>query len=228
MKVITCQIFASDFKHFLPPEVEMRVLDIALHVSPERLRDKLQECVDEMEDGCKHIILGYGLCSCAVEGVVSQKASLVLPRMDDCTGVMLGSKAEYLRQQQDEPGTYYLSQGWMEAGTHLFAEYEGMVKRFGEERARRLMHSMIHHYSRLAYIDSDYAPTPQEYQDYCEETAANFNLRLARLPGSSRLIQKIIARQWDEDFLVFGPGKPIDRWRFFDDQDGKSLQAAEG
>lgn len=226
MKIITCEIFAPEFKRLLPPDVEMRVLDIALHVSPDNLRSKLQETVTEMENGCKHIVLGYGLCSCAVEGVVSQKASLVIPRMDDCTGVMLGSREEYLRQQSQIPGTYYLSQGWMEADTHLFAEYKLMVDRFGQERADRLMKNMIRHYTRLAYITSDQNPDEPKNKEYCKKTASQFNLRYQEIPGSLRLLEKIAARKWDQDFVVFGPGEPVDRWRFFSDWQNKEADQA--
>ena len=227
MKIVTCQIFASDFRRLLPPETEIRTLDIALHVNPGQLKIKLQECVDELDHDCRHIILGYGLCSCAVEGVVARNASLVIPRMDDCTGVMLGSKSEYLCQQQIEPGTYYLSQGWMEADTHLFAEYQIMLKRFGEERAHRLMQSMLAHYRRLAYITSDINPSEVRNRNYCLETARQFNLRFEEIPGSTRILKKLIARQWDEDFLVFEPGEPIDRWRFFESNDGSRPMAAQ-
>ena len=227
MKIITCQIFAPYFRRLLPPETEIQVLDIALHVSPELLRVNLQECIDRMDHGCRHIVLGYGLCSCAVEGVMSHKASLVIPRMDDCTGIMLGSKAEYLHQQQTEPGTYYLSQGWMETDTHLFAEYEVMIKRFGEERARRLMQSMLAHYHRLAYITSGLDTANGQNREYCLETASRFNLRFEEIPGSTRILKKLIDRRWDEDFLLFGPGEPIDRWRFFDGNDGNPPVAAQ-
>jgi hypothetical protein len=221
MKLITCEIFAADFKHLLPPDIEMHVLDIALHVNPENLHKKLQELVSRIDQGCKHIILGYGLCSCSVEGLVSDLASLVIPRMDDCTGIMLGSRDEYLRQQKTTPGTYYLSQGWINSGTHIFSEYKGMVERFGRERADRLMNSMIRHYTRLAYITADYAPDDRDNKHYCRLTADRFGLEFQELPGSSHLLKKIIARQWDQDFVVFAPGEPVDRWRFFPDPPGE-------
>ena len=62
------------------------------------------------------IILGYGLCSRAVVGLRAEGCTLVVPRVDDCIAIFLGSGDAYRTQHCSEPGTYYLTKGWIEAG----------------------------------------------------------------------------------------------------------------
>ena len=59
---------------------------------------------------------GYGLCSQGVIGVRANDCTLVVPRVDDCIAIFLGSASAYKKQSRTEPGTYYLTKGWIEVG----------------------------------------------------------------------------------------------------------------
>jgi len=54
-----------------------------------------------------------------------------VPRVDDCIAIFLGSRAAYADQCHQEPGTYYLTKGWIEVGDTPFAEHERLVERYG-------------------------------------------------------------------------------------------------
>jgi len=49
----------------------------------------------------------------AVIGLKSEYSTLVIPKVDDCIGILLGSNDEYKTQQLQQPGTYYLTKGWL-------------------------------------------------------------------------------------------------------------------
>ncbi len=106
----------------MPPDMEHEALDVGLHVNPQSLKRALRESIENSADTFDTIILGYGLCSRAVEGLGSSSSTLVVPRVDDCIGILLGSREAHRSETLREPGTYYLSRGWIDTGKHLFEE----------------------------------------------------------------------------------------------------------
>jgi len=192
----------------LPPEATPKVLDFGLHVNPEALRSSLQEAIDVAAEAADTIILGYGLCSQAVVGLRANGCTLVVPKVDDCIAIFLGSAAAYQAQARSAPGTYYLTKGWIEAGDTPFGEYDSLVAQYGEERARRLMGRILKNYTRLALINTGQYEL-ERYRDYSRRTAERFGLRYEEIPGSDALVRRMVHGPWDGDFVVARPGETI-------------------
>ena len=115
-RIIACAAVLEELRPLLPPDVECLTLESGLHLRPERLKEELQKLINEVSGQAKHIIVGFGLCSMAVVGLKSEGSFLVVPRVDDCIAMSLGSQEAYRNQLRKEPGTYFLSRGWIEAG----------------------------------------------------------------------------------------------------------------
>ncbi len=81
--VIACATVIEEMLPLLPPDVGHRVLDFGLHTDPAKLRQTLQQTIDEVDPAVDTIILGYGLCSQGVIGLRSAHARLVVPRGHD-------------------------------------------------------------------------------------------------------------------------------------------------
>ncbi len=207
-KVIACATVIEEMLSHLPPGVEYCVLDFGLHVNPEALRGALQETIDASDTSFETILLGYGLCSQAVVGLSANGCTLVVPKVDDCIAIFLGSEQAYKAQFRAEPGTYYMTKGWIEAGDSPFGEYEDMVAQYGEEKARYLMGKLLKNYTRLALINTGEYDL-ERYRDYCRHTAENFALRYEEIPGSNTLIKKLLRGPWDDEFVVAHPGETI-------------------
>ena len=207
-KVIACATVIEEMLPLLPPGVDYRVLDFGLHVNPEALKRALQEAIDASAISDKTILLGYGLCSQAVVGLRANGCTLVVPKVDDCIAIFLGSGEAYKAQSRAEPGTYYLTKGWIEAGDSPFGEYDSLVKHHGEEKARRLMGKILKNYTRLALINTGQYEL-ERYRDYSRRTAERFGLRYEEIPGSNALIKKLLHGPWDDEFVVTRPGETI-------------------
>jgi hypothetical protein len=208
-KVIACATVIEEMLPLLPPEVAYEVLDFGLHLTPDKLRTALQDTINAAgAEGFDTLILGYGLCSMAVVGLTATNCTLVVPRVDDCIAIFLGSHAAYKEQSGKEPGSYYLTKGWIEVGDTPFKEYTPLVERYGKKRARRMMQLTLKNYTRLAYIDTGQYEQ-ERFRDYARRTAAEFNLRYEEISGSTALIQKMIYGPWDDDFVVTRPGQTI-------------------
>ena len=206
--VIACATVIEEMLPHLPPGVETQVLDFGLHVNPQDLKRVLQEKIDALAPRVNTILLGYGLCSMAVVGLQATDCTLVVPKVDDCIAIFLGSGAVYRQQARGEPGTYYLTKGWIEAGSSPFAEYDSLVERYGEKKAEWLMSQMLKNYTRLALINTGQYEL-ERYRDYSRSTAARFGLRYEEIPGSDALIRKMPQGPWDGDFVVASPGETI-------------------
>ncbi len=212
--VIACATVIEEMRPLLPVGVAHQVLDFGLHTHPNRLRQALQHVIDEASGQVDVVILGYGLCSHGVIGLRATGCTLVVPRVDDCITIFLGSGAVRQEQCRDQPGTYYLTKGWIEAGDGPFFEYEHLATRYGPERAEEAIGLMLEKYTRLALINTGEYDI-ERYRDYAQRTAARFGLRYEEIEGSTALLRKMIAGPWDGDFVLVPPGEVIEYDRFY-------------
>jgi hypothetical protein len=208
-KIIACETVIEEMQPMLPPGIALEVLDFGLHLIPNNLKKILQQAIDNLDGEFNTVILGYGLCSLAVVGLQTRKYTLVIPRVDDCIAIFLGSKNAYNEQAKKEPGTYYLTKGWIEVADTPFAEYERLVEQYGRERADRIMGIILKHYTRLAYIDTG-QKDQDRYREYARTTAKKFNLRFEEIAGADTLIRKLLFGPWDDEILVAPPGHTIE------------------
>jgi hypothetical protein len=207
-KVIACATVIEEMLPLLPDDVSYEILDFGLHLTPEKLRGQLQATINATDAKVDTIILGYGLCSMAVVGLKATGCTLVVPRVDDCIAIFLGSRAAYHEQFGREPGTYYLTKGWIEVSDTPFAEYERLVEKHGPEQAERMIKLMLKNYTRLAFIDTGHYEQ-ERFREYARRTAERFELRYEEIPGSKALVKKMLYGPWDDDFVIVRPGETI-------------------
>lgn len=208
IKVIACATVIEEMLPLLPFGLTCEVLDFGLHLHPENLRHTLQEAINTASAETDTLILGYGLCSLAVVGLRAANCTLVVPRVDDCIAIFLGSRAAYKEQSSKEPGTYYLTKGWIGVSDTPFAEYQRLVERYGQKQAERMIKLVLKNYTRLAFIDTG-QHGQERYREYARRMAEQFALRYEEIPGSTALIQKMLNGPWDDDFVVVRPGETI-------------------
>ena len=207
-QVIACATVIEEMLPFLPEDVTSDVLDFGLHLRPAELKKALQKKIDEASEQADVLLLGYGLCSMAVVGLHATTAHLVIPRVDDCIAIFLGSCDAYKEQARKEPGTYYLTKGWIEVGDSPFSEYQRLVEKFGADKADRMTRLMLKNYTRLGFINTGQYEI-ERYREYAQMTAGKFNLRFEEIEGSPALVKKMIFGPWDNEFLVVEPGQTI-------------------
>ncbi len=224
-KVLACATVMEEMLPLLPADMPRQVLDFGLHINPASLKAALQQAIDASAAEADTVILGYGFCSMAVVGLRANGCTLVVPRVDDCISIFLGSREMYKEQVRGEPGTYYLTKGWIEVGDTPFSEYDRLVEKYGEKRADRLIRLSIKHYTRLALIDTgrtaasgsdDMAP----YRDYARRLAERWDLRFEEIQGSNELVRRMLFGPWEggsgaHDFVVVRPGETITYQHFF-------------
>jgi hypothetical protein len=140
-----------------------------------------------------------------VIGVQARRATLVMPRVHDCIAIFLGSHDAYREQARREPGTYYLTKGWIAVGDSPFEQVKRLSGKYGPARARRMVDLMLRHYTRLAFINTG-AYQQEEFAEYARATAQEFGLRFDEVDGDGDLVRKLVHGPWDDDLVVVPPG----------------------
>ena len=207
LAVIACQTVEAEMRPLLPPGTEFRVLEQGLHRTPDKLRESLQREIDTID--ADEILLGYGLCGNGVAGLHSSRARLVVPRVDDCISLLLGSFDRYREEFQREPGTYWFSQGWIDHSMDPYKEYQRCVEKYGDETARWVAHEMMKGYRRTALIDTGVCPTAR-LREYVRQFADFFGLHYEEMAGTDDLLRALVSRdRQDHQFVVAEPGQQI-------------------
>jgi hypothetical protein len=195
----------------------LEFLSWGLHTEPDQLRVALQRSIDATEEGFDAILLGYGLCSNGLEGIVARNTRLVITRGHDCMTCLLGSKERYSEYFDANPGTYWYTPGWIEnhlsPGQERYEKtYRQYVEQFGEDNAQYLMEmeqDWFRKYTTAAYVDLGVGDT-KEHEAYTQRCADWLKWRFDRLEGDAGLIVRLLNGEWDDqEFLVVEPGHMI-------------------
>lgn len=181
-------------------------IEPGLHNRPEALKSRIQGQLG-LIDNVDVVLMVFGYCGNGLLGVRPAGFKIVVPRVDDCIPLLLGSLAERRRISR-EAGTYFLTKGWLDYEQNILWEYDRCVSRYGEERALRLMKTMLGNYGRFMVIDTGAYPL-ESVLPRTTGFAARLGLKHAVTPGSPRLLHKLLLGQWDEEFVVIEPGQEV-------------------
>jgi hypothetical protein len=207
-KVIACATVLEEMLPLMPEGMKYQRLEFGLHNEPDKLRKSLQDAIDATEPDVETILLGYGLCSRSVTGLKSGKCRLVIPKIDDCIGIFLGSLDAYNQQHRKEPGTLYYTKGWIEAHENPYEQMPDLVSKYGEAKAKTFFRIMIKNYTRMVFINTGNYKI-EKYREWIQKSAGELNLRYEEIKGSNALIKKLLLGQWDGEFVISPPGKAI-------------------
>ena len=239
---IVCDVMKSDLterKDIDSSNTDYIFMEQQLHNRPGTMREKLQEEIAKISSDYDKIILSYGLCSNGVVGLKSEEHEIIIPRVDDCISLFLGSKERYIEEFKKDPATYYLCRGWIEYGGDPYRAYlvwtgqdkklpkewftsrEVYGREYDEATARMLFVELLKNYKRIVLINNndlkkihiDYA---RDMVDFMSE-ALGREVILEEIKGSSSFLKKLIHCEWDDkNFLRIKPGKEILQKYFFD------------
>jgi hypothetical protein len=204
-KIIACATVAEELRLMGVPQEDLLELEFGLHVYPEKLHETLQREIDSIP-GEADIVLGYGLCSNAAVGLASASHRLIIPRVDDCIALFLGSRQEHLRRLREEPGTYFLTKGWIKAAELPINDYLRLVEKYGEERAMRVIKVMLANYKRVVLINTGNYLL-DEFREAARSMADTLELEYAEIPGSNRMLRAMLDGSWDSEYIIVEPGE---------------------
>jgi hypothetical protein len=183
-------------------------VESGLHLKPESLRGRLQEELDCLSHADR-VLLGFGFCGHAVAGLISRDYELIIPKVDDCISLLLGSR-ENRERCCKSGGIYFLTKGWLEGEFNIWKEYQSVLARFGPDKTERIYRRMLAHYQFLGLIDTG-AYELDVLIPLVSEIATTLNLKTRVLPGSDLYLKKLLTGPWTEgDFVIVPPHTQIE------------------
>jgi len=222
LAVVACQVMQPALVPLIAESLMASTvfLDYGLHRSPDLMQPRLQEVLGRIRTPSR-VLLGYGLCGNGLHGLQAGEHTLIVPKVDDCIAILLGSRRTYRQQFHAQPGTYYLSAGWLEAGSHPLGEYREYAEAYGQADADWIMDAQYRHYKRLVFIAYSreelerYRPQALQVARYCQR----WDMRYEEVIGSDRYFRRMIAiltqpQTGDDGFVVVPPGGRIRKAQF--------------
>ncbi len=216
MVVIACKVLEGLFEN-CSDNPQVQYMDYGHHRYPKRMRQVLQKQIDDILEPSM-ILMGYGLCGNGLLGLNAREHTLVIPRCDDCISILLGSYEAYWKEFSTNPGTYYLSKGWLESGSHPLKEYEEYVAKYGEKKGRWLIDQIYHNYKRIALVGYNEEEL-SHYRDTAKKVADFINAAYVEILGSDNLIRRLMGMadhlsELDPDFVVIQPREYVTQDKF--------------
>ena len=181
-------------------------IESGLHNTPKKLNARLSETLQAVD--ADRVILVMGFCGNALEGICADNFELIVPRVDDCITLLLGS-AEARAMAAKEYAAYFLTEGWLRGERSVWAEYLYAVEKYGEEEAQSIAQTMLGHYRTLGLLDSG-ATSIEKFVDETRVIAETLNLEQKIVPATISYIEELLTGPWPYvRFIVKAPGEAI-------------------
>jgi len=174
--VITCSAVAREVNEIKKlgawAQMDLQSITADLHVTPEKIPQAVADKIDRARDSYDHIFVAYGDCGTSgeLDKVLEARGVSRLPGAH-CYDFLAGEEI-YARLQDEEPGTFYLTD-------FLARHFEKLViGTLGLDKHPELKSAYFGNYTRLVYLaqtDSD------ELTEMAQKAADKLGLRFERI-----------------------------------------------
>lgn len=203
--VIACNVLREQIQSLGEMPYSFTYLEEGLHRSTKNLQEQLQKAIDQYRE-YSVLLLGYGMCGRAVIGIhAAPHQKMIIPKIDDCIGLSMGSRANYYKEFYQNPGTYYFTRGFIKVGEDPLQDYYKCAAKHGEKRAVRAAKASLKNYRRTLLIKTGDQDLEHNRQ-YVKQFASFFDLCYEEMDGSPNYLKKFLFGPWDEDFVVVEGG----------------------
>lgn len=205
IKVIACEVMKEEILSLEPlADEEFEFVSMDFHLYPKKLGTELQNIIDRSL-GYDRIILAFGLCGGAARGLKATNCAITIPRVHDCISIFLCPNEGCVCDFKKEIGTFYLSCGWMITEKSILSDYQRILKKFGSEKALRVLNRIYDGYKKVLFICTG-SQTEDKVILQSKEIALLFNANHETIQGKTDFIEKIVRGPWDDiNFINIAP-----------------------
>ena len=181
-------------------------LEQGLHNVPQQLCDAVQSALDGAE--AERVLLAMGFCGNALRGLRVPATELIVPRVDDCISLLLGSVRRRLEISQ-EYAAYFFTEGWLRGERNIWVEHQHMLETYGEELTEELEKSMFGHYRTLGLLDCGIKPV-EPLIEGTKMIADGLHLTQQVIPATVGYLEELLTGPWPENrFLTVRGARTI-------------------
>ena len=187
--VITCAAVAREVNDIKKlgqwAQMDLQSITADLHVTPEKIPQAVAEKIDRARDKYDHIFVAYGDCGTSgeLDRVLEERGVSRLPGAH-CYDFLAGQET-YSRLQEDEPGTFYLTD-------FLARHFERLViGTLGLDKHPELRSIYFGNYTRLLYLAQTES---EELTEMAQAAAKKLGLRFERIfTGTGEMVPALDA-----------------------------------
>lgn len=205
--LIACSMLKQELTPYLPADLPVTWLERGLHERPAQLGKVLQETLHSLPPEVDTVLLGYGFCGSAMEGISCPNATLVLPLFDDCIGMLL--------QGERKTRSLYFTASWMEDEQFIANAYDRAVEDYGQEMADEIYQIMIGAYQSVVLLDTqcfDVAAASQTMG----QCAQKLGLSLEQESATTHRLQDLLRGGNTADFWHLNAGQQFTLMEFLE------------
>ncbi|MFA5311804.1 MAG: DUF1638 domain-containing protein [Methanomassiliicoccales archaeon] len=169
---------------------------MALHSSPEKLKQDILTTLGKLDTTCSSILLFYGLCGNAFKNIVKDTASCKVPVIilkdsgdkivDDCIGTVLGGTDEYYEQLKKSSGTFFLTPMWASNWRELFHKVQILPDPNDIEGARYIFQAVG--YKKVCKMETNLGDQDRFNKDI-DEFAGLFDFKKGSVPCTMEVVE---------------------------------------
>ena len=167
-------------------------LEQGLHNVPQQLRDAVQDALDRAD--ADRVLLAMGFCGNSLLGLRVPPVELIVPRVDDCISLLLGSVRRRLEISQTY-SAYFFTEGWLRGERNIWVEHQHMLETYGEELTEELEKSMFGHYRTLGLLDCGIKPVGPLVEG-TKMIAEGLHLTQQVIPASAQYLEDLLTGPW--------------------------------
>ena len=182
-------------------------LDTSLHKEPEKMREKILEEIAGIPEEYDEILVAMGFCGGSWKDV-SVDRTIVMPKVDDCITMLL-TLSDEPKANLKHSGVMYLTDNRDDEMT-IPGIRRSLIDKYGEKRGLLVFNMWFDSYTKIAPIDTGaYDSYDEAFEEYARESAELIGGTVEHVPGSNRILEKLVSGQWDEQFFVLRPGETV-------------------
>jgi hypothetical protein len=187
--VITCAAIAREVNEIKKlgqwSQMDLQAITADLHARPEKIAPAVAARIDAARDRYEHIFVAYGDCGTSgeLDRVLEERGVKRLPGAH-CYDFLAG-RENYARMQDEEPGTFYLTDFLAQHFQRLVIEILGI------DRHPELLEMYFGNYTRLLYLAQTDSP---ELTELAQAAADQLGLRFERVfTGMGEMVPELDA-----------------------------------
>lgn len=210
--MLACTILKDEIEAALAEtdvKIPMLFVPSELHLLPDKLREYLQRTLDNLYN-VDVVLLPMGRCGNGTLGLYSERATIVLPKSEDCINLLLSEKSVRIERPQY---SYFLTDGWLREKNAVNNEYGRTVEKHGPEKAAFVMKMLYDSYKHFTFVDTG-TYSLEEAEGKIRPLADLVGVDINCLPGPCGVLKKMMRLEFDDNFIVVPPGTAISEEHF--------------
>ena len=234
--IIACRTLEDEIelaKKNTGKDYPVRYIESGLHERPKKLAEAVCELFTELDREFRHtplqrpgkpgrppkslprgrVLMALGQCGNSLNGIQAGCFELILPKVDDCLSLLIGSTAEKARIGIRDKA-FFMTLGWLRGESTIMSQYHRSVEKYGEDTALSIMEMMYEHYETLGLIDTGAGPIDKLLVE-TKELSDLMGFRQKIYQGTIGYVEELLTGPWKNGrFIVKQPFEAIEELDF--------------